>query len=110
MKVYQEFFQWLNHQTNLELWMRALPAGSSVDYTNNICTAPSATAATNKMVCLLELYDKDEGGYQLLSSGIDQKLHKTDLWEQRYGLREKFSIKVVSNAYVAYMDEIDVAT
>lgn len=98
------------NQTNLELWYRALPDGSTIDYTNNICTAPSGTGATNKMCVLVKLIDQDEGGYQLFTSGIDQKIHKTDVWEQRYGLREKFAIKVVDDAFVAWMDEIDVAT
>lgn len=96
------------NQTNMDLWKRVLPVGSTISYSNNIF--PTVTATTNKIVFLLDLQGEDLGGYQLLSSGIQQKIHQTDLWEHRYGLREKFSVKVVDNAYVCWMDAINDAS
>lgn len=95
-------------ETNLDLWMKALPKGSMIYYSNNIQS--DVTVNSNSMCVFLELTSEDEGGYELYSSGIEQDIHRTDNWEYRYGLREKFSVKVRSDLYVAYMDGIDCQT
>lgn len=93
------------NKTNLDLWMTILPKGSTIRQSNNI--QASVTKDANSMCALLDLQGENLGGYQLFSSGIQQKVHQTDLWEHRYGLREKFSVKVVDDAYICWMDGID---
>lgn len=95
-------------KTNLSLMMDILPEGSRILVSNNIQASP--TADSNTMVAFVQLMGEDEGGYQLFASNLGQGLHHTDIWEYRYGLREKFSVKVVDDAYVCYMDGIDTAT
>ena len=97
-----------SNMVNMDLWKKILPPGSTINYSNNIF--PTVTATTNKIAFLLDLQGEDIGGYQLRSSGIQMKVHQTDLWEHRFGLREKFTVKVVDDAYVLFMDGISDAT
>jgi hypothetical protein len=99
---------------NLQYMLNLLPEGSEILVSNNI--QATVTAGANSMCALVQTQQNnddgndEEGGYQLLATGIDQKIHQTDLWQHRYGLREKFSVKVMSNQYVGWMDNIDTVT
>jgi len=95
-------------KTNLSLWYDTLPEGSRIMHSANIQASPGPTS--NTMVGLVDLAGPDEGGYQLFSSNIQQGIHQTDIWEYRYGVKEKFSVKVADDAYVCWMDGISNAT
>jgi hypothetical protein len=99
---------------NLQLWYETLPKGSQIYVSNNI--QASVTANANTMVGLVDLgidpttEINEQGAYAVYSSGIQQGVHQTDIWEKRYGLREKFTVKVADDDYVCYMDAIDTTT
>jgi hypothetical protein len=95
-------------KSNLDVWYDSLPKGSMILASDNIQASP--TAQSGSIVAFVELKGEDEGGYQLFASNIQQGLHHTDIWEWRYGLREKFSVKVVDDAYVCYKDVVDTVT
>lgn len=53
---------------------------------------------------------RDPNGWALLSSNLDRRISQPNLWSVRYGLREKFAVKVLNDKYIAWMDGISVAT
>ncbi|MHA1382347.1 MAG: hypothetical protein ACTSR3_01175 [Candidatus Helarchaeota archaeon] len=95
-------------KTNLDLWYSMLPEGSKIYYTNNL--QANVSASSNTMLSMVQLAGEEEGAYMLFASGIEQKVKQEGLWSWRYGLREKFSVNVVDDDYVCYMDGISNAT
>jgi hypothetical protein len=66
----------------------------------------SVTTTQNLAVFIV----RDSDGWGLYSSEVEQEQEKTGLWAWRYGLREKFSVRVFNNKYVTWMDGISNAT
>ncbi|MHA1440256.1 MAG: hypothetical protein ACTSPK_00140 [Candidatus Heimdallarchaeota archaeon] len=95
------------HKTNLDLWKSMLPEGSKIYYTNNLQTAVASDA--NTLLSMIALAEEEDGAYSLFGSGIEQKVKQEGLWSWRYGLREKWSVNVVDDDYVAKTTAIDIA-
>lgn len=67
----------------------------------------SATVSTTANTAVFIV--RDPNGWALLSSGLEYEQEKNGLWAWRYGVREKFSVKVLNTSYIAWMDGISVA-
>lgn len=99
---------------NLQLWYETLPKGSQIYASNNI--QATVTDSSNSMCAFVQLEveettgEPEEGAYGVYSSGIIQGVHQTDIWEKRYGIAEKYTVKVMDDDYVAFMDAIDTTT
>lgn len=100
-------------ENNVEYLLSIMPPGSRIMYSNNI--QASVTANANSACFFVQLMSdgdglSEEGAYELYGSGIEQSVHHVDNWKWRYALREKWSVKVLNNAYVCWMDAIDTVT
>jgi len=84
-------------------YIQASLRGGVILSSNNIQASVSSTSNSALFIV------RDPNAWQLMSTGIDQEQEKVGLWSWRYGLREKFSVKVLNNKYVAYMDGITTA-
>lgn len=78
--------------------------GGEIMVSDNIQASVTTTANTAVWIV------RDPRAYALLSSEIQQEQDKKGLWEWQYGAREKFSVKVLNNKFVCWMDGISNAT
>lgn len=78
--------------------------GGNIYVSDNIQASVSTTSNTSVWVV------RDPRAYALLSSEIEQEQKQEALWSWRYGAREKFSIKVLNDDFVCWMDGISNAT
>lgn len=85
--------------------------GGKIYMTNSLMDG-GPTTTTNKALFMA----RDPKSLALISSGIDQEQEKVGLWSWRYGVREKFSVKVLNaglnqagetvSKYICWMDGI----
>lgn len=92
--------------TALEYFTKMLRGGKI--YVSDNVQAPGTAVSTTANTAVFIV--RDSRAYALLSSEIEQEQQQASLWSWRYGAREKFSIKVLNNKFVAWMDGISNAT
>lgn len=102
-------YQPFGGKSNLALWRESLPPGSVIlPPSNNIQTGVSQDL--NTVVAVIGLAPEEKGAYQLYSTGLDTRMKQEGLWSWRTGIRQKFGVKVVDDAYALFIDSIDTTT
>jgi len=92
--------------SNLEIFLRMMNGGT-IYVSNHVQSAALTKASTNHtLVAIL----RHPSAFTLVSSPIEQSQMQIGLWNWRYGLREKFSIKVLTQGMVQYMEDIDLVS
>ena len=93
-------------QSNLTMrqYILAMLRGGSILSSNNLQASVTTTANTALFVV------RDPNAWYLFASGLDQRQDNVDLWNFRYGLRQKTAVLPRNDKFVAYMDGISNAT
>jgi len=89
--------------TNLDLLKNKLYGGKI--YVTNNCQSAAVSGTANTCIAIL----RHPAAFTLVSSGMEQAQRRTGLWSWRYGLREKFSMKVITPAMIQWYDGISIA-
>lgn len=86
--------------------LRAKLNGGEIYVTGNLQTG--FAKASNTFVAIARTGESD-AAWEILSSGIEQKLKEDGLWKTEMGMREKFAPKILDGRFIQWMDGITVA-
>jgi len=91
---------------NLDI-LRGKLNGGTVYVTNNLQDAVLSTANTMVMIAKTT---QENAAWEILSSGIEQRMLDLPAFKQGLEMRQKFSVKVLQGDYIAWMDGINDAS
>jgi len=80
--------------------------GGNIHITGNLQDAFSTSS--NTFVAIARTGEAD-AAWEMLSSGLENKVKEKGLWKTEMGIREKFAIKILDGDFVQWMDGITVA-
>lgn len=87
-------------------WLKSVINGGEIFVTNNLQASVSSTANS---ILFLARAPASMQNWTIITSDIETRM-KEGLWDKTYGLREKFTLKVLNDDYVRWMDGISNAT
>jgi len=94
---------------NNKMLFQSLIRGGNILVSDNIpsddAATKTATSANHYLLGVLRL----PTAFTLMSSEIEQAQKDIGLWNWRYGLRRRFSLKVLTSGQVGWMKDIDLA-
>jgi len=92
--------------SNLDIFKKMM-GGGTIHVSNHVSSNVLTKVSTDHcMIAVLQ----HPSALTLVSSGMEQSQMPIGLWNWRYGLREKFSVKVLTAGMVQYMEDIDLVS
>jgi hypothetical protein len=89
---------------NLDILLNKCPPGSSARSTGDL--QDGYTKGSNTFFAQARTGESD-AAWELLSSGLEQKVKEDGLWKTEMGIREKFSLKVLRKDMLYWRENID---
>jgi hypothetical protein len=93
-------------QTNNMMILKRKLNGGNVYSTGDLQELYSGTS--NTFLAIVRTGELD-AAWEILSSGLEQKVKEDGLWKTELGIREKFAIKILRGDLIFYMDDITTA-